>query len=117
MATTPVALFRVGNQDARLDRVRCKDVAIFSDAGETKICARAQSPLNTAGISCWDSAHRPTALRGRIWELPANSIFDETKLLLWETRPGSGHWQWAPATDMRGSVFIAALRAVNAQFR
>jgi len=99
-----------------LDNLRNTDVDIYTDGVHGEICVRA---AGTKGVSTWDSVARLVNLNlgGRFWHLPANSIYDDTRLLLWEVRPGSGKWHWTPTRDMPGSEFIAALRAVNALFR
>jgi hypothetical protein len=114
MASTTVDLYRAGNNNiARLDNLRNTDVDIYTEGTQNEICVRAS---NTKGVSAWDSAARLVNLGGRSWRLPANSTYDDTRLLLWETRPGSGKWSWTPTRDMPGSEFITALRAVNALF-
>jgi hypothetical protein len=117
MAMTTAAMYRVGSGNARLDRVRCQDVYMCAEPSETEICVRAHSATNTPGISCWTTQQAATnvASRGRAWELPAGAIYDDTKLRLWQPRPDK--WYWSPAQNMRGSEFVIALRAVNAQFR
>jgi hypothetical protein len=119
MAKTIGPLFRIGNKNAELDRIRNKDVSVYSTDSEAEICARAPSARNTAGISCWSDRHKAAryATRGRLWELPAQSDYDDTRLRLWEPHPGSGHWQWSPAYDMPGTEFIAALRFVKGKFK
>lgn len=112
MATTAVELHRVGsNSSARLDSLRNTDVQIYTEATESEICVRA-----TSTVSCWDSSAQLVMLRGRPWRLPINSQYDDTRLLLWEDFPGSGHWNWTPARDMPGSEYLSALRAVNGLF-
>lgn len=114
MALT-VDLYRSGNSSsARLDNLRNVDVDVFTHATQNEIYVRAS---NTKGVSTWDSAARLVSLGGRSWHLPVNSTYDDTRLLLWETRPGSGKWNWTPTRDMPGSEFITALRAVNALFQ
>ena len=117
MANTTVALYRVGNLDAGLDRIRSKDVDIRSDKAEAEICVWQSDATHSAGISCWSDRGRAarSAFKGRVWELPVQAVFDDTLLRLWEPRPG--HWYWSPARNMRGSEFIAALRAVNGLFQ
>src|SRR5438105_5118685 len=98
MATTPVDLYRTGiTGSARLDKLRGRDVDIYTDPAWNEICVRVS---NTKGVSCWDSVGQLVNLTGKAWQLPANSTYDDTRLLLWETRPGSGHWNWTPARDM-----------------
>lgn len=119
MANTGVPLYRVGNLDAGLDRIRSKDVDVRSDRGEGEICVWMSDAAHTAGLSCWSVRSRAanTAFGRRVWELPAGSLFDDTMLRLWEPHAGSGHWYWSPTRNMRGSEFIAALRLVNARFQ
>jgi hypothetical protein len=117
MATTIALMYRVGNQNAGLDRVRSQDVTICSDPAETEICVRASNATDTPGISCWTThqAAGNAARRGRVWELPVGSTYDDARLRLWQPRPDK--WYWSPAQNMRGSDFIIALRAVNDQFQ
>lgn len=117
MATTIASMYRVGNRNAGLDRIRSQDVTICSDPAETEICVRASNATDTPGISCWTTqqAAANVARRGRTWELPAGATYDDARLRLWQPRPDK--WYWSPARNMRGSDFITALRAVNAQFQ
>ena len=117
MAQTIETMYRVGVRNAQLDRVRCQDVTICSVAAEKEICVRAPSATDTPGLSCWTSLQKAAraARRGQPWELPAGSTYDEKTLLLWKPRPDK--WYWSPARQMPGSEFIAALRAVNDQFK
>src|SRR5260370_14441331 len=117
MALTTVDLYRAGSSNnARLDNLRNTDVDVYTEGTQNEICVRVSG---TKGVSTWDSVTRLVNLNlsGRPWHLPANSTYDDSRLLLWETRPGSGKWNWTPTRDMPGSEFITALRAVNALFR
>ena len=114
MAATPIDLYRVGNAThARLDALRNRDVVIFTTDRESEICVRAQ---NTTGISCYSTAAAASVLSGKIYRLPAGSAYDDSVLLLWEDFPGSGHWNWTPIQDVRGSVYLQALRDVDVLF-
>lgn len=114
MATTAKALYRKGNSgSAMLDRLRNEDVEIFTDPASPEIGVRVS---NTAGVSCYDNVAALAGLNGPTWELPANSDYDDARLLLWPDDPDSDHWNWTPARDMPGSEFIAALRDVNVKF-
>ena len=113
VATTPVALYRKGRASARLDNLRNEDVEIYTDLGHPEIGVRGSA---TVGVSCFDNVAALAGLRGRTWELPANSDYDDTRLLLWRDHPDSDHWNWTPTRDMPGSDFIGALRDVNAKF-
>jgi hypothetical protein len=117
MATTTAPIYRIGNQSADLLCVRNQDVTIYSDPAQAEICVRTQSATNTPGISCWTTRQAAVRVsrRGQVWELPAGSTYDDTKLRLWQPRPDK--WYWSPAQDMQGSEFIVALRVVNAQFK
>jgi len=113
VATTPVALYRKGRASARLDNLRNEDVEIYTDLGHPEIGVRGSA---TVGVSCFDNVAALAGLRGRTWELPANSDSDDTHLLLWRDHPDSDHWNWTPTRDMPGSDFVTALRDVNAKF-
>ena len=111
MAATIVALYRKGNTgSAKLDTLRNDDVEIYTDPAQPEICVRL---TNTTGVSCYGNTTALAGFGGRTWELPANSGYDETRLLLWQDEPDSDHWNWTPARDMPGSEFIDALRSVN----
>lgn len=114
MALTTVALYRVGTgSSAQLDKLRNRDVEIYTDPACREICVRI---TNTTGVSCYDNSTALAGLNGRMWELPANSDYDDTHLLLWRDDPDSDHWNWTPARDMPGSEFLEAIRDVNAKF-
>jgi hypothetical protein len=114
MATTTVPLYRNGNSSsARLDNLRNDDVEIYTDPAHMEICLRAS---NTTGVSCYGNATALAGFRGKTWQLPMNSVYDDTRLLLWQDDPDSDHWSWTPARDMPGSEFIGALRDVNILF-
>src|ERR1041384_3630203 len=82
MATTLVAIYRIGDQRADLLHVRSQDVSIYQDVAETETCFEAQSARSRAGISCWTSRQAATRVaNGRnVWELPAGSTNDDTLL-------------------------------------
>jgi hypothetical protein len=127
MATTPVAIYRIGVLKGDLLHVRNPDVAIYQDPAQTEICVQPQSANATPGISCWTTQNaaanqaasmtvrRGGSVAGLVWELPAGSTYDDSVLRLWQ--PRSDKWYWSPTRNMLGSVFIVALRTVNAQFR
>lgn len=127
MALTSVPIYRIGNQKADLLCVRDQDVSIYSDPAHPEICVQRQSGQKTPGISCWSTRQFATNMAAAmatrsgsggaatVWELPAGSNYDDTKLSLWQPRPDK--WYWSPAQNMLGSEFIAAVRTVNAQFR
>ncbi len=117
MAVTPATMYRIGARNAQLDRVRCPDVAIASRSGDAEIWVRASTNGGSPGISCWASHQLASqaSVRGHVWELASGATYDENCLRLWQPRPDK--WYWSPARDMRGSEFIAALRAVNALFK
>lgn len=118
-------IYRIGINKPDLLRVRSEDVSVYQDPAQTEICVEPQSPTKTPGISCWTDQKTAAQVLasmaarggnpGRIWELPAGSTYDDTKLRLWPPSPGK--FYWSPARNMPGSEFIAALRAVNSQFR
>jgi hypothetical protein len=125
MATTTAPIYRIGNQQFDLLYVRSLDVSVYSDPAQIEICVQPQSANTTPGISCCSTrqaastaaaamARRSSGV-GRVWELPAGSAYDDTTLRLWQPRPDK--WYWSPTRNMPGSEFIAALRAVNAQFQ
>src|SRR5436305_7394553 len=117
MATTSVAIYRIGIDKANLLQVRSQDVSIYQDPGEAEICVQPQGPASTPGISCWTTQHaaanaaaqmasRAAGAVARVWELPANSAFDDTRLRLWQ--PRAEKWYWSPVRNMRGSEFVDA---------
>jgi hypothetical protein len=113
-AITTTPLFRNGNAiSARLDNLRNDDVEIYTDLTQAEICLHA---TNTTGVSCYGNAAALAGFRGKTWQLPMSSVYDDTRLLLWQDDPDSDHWSWTPARDMPGSEFIAALRDVNILF-
>ena len=113
VANTPVPLYRKGRTSARLDALRNDDVDIYTAPGLPEICVRVS---NTVGVSCYDNRTALAGFNGYDWELPANSDYDDSRLLLWRDHPDSDHWNWTPARNMPGSEFIAALRDVNNKF-
>jgi len=114
MAATDRSLYRKGNtSSAKLDHFRNDDVEIYTDPSQREICVRL---TNTAGVSCYGSTAALAGLTGSTWELPPNSDYDDTRLLLWQDDPDSDHWNWTPARDMPGSDFIEALRDVSGKF-
>jgi hypothetical protein len=126
MAATTVPIYRIGIQKNDLLCVRDQDVSIYSDPAEVEICVQPQSAQKTPGISCWHTRQAATAAASAmarrsgwgtapVWELPAGSNYDDAVLRLWQ--PRADKWYWSPSRNMRGSEFIAALRAVNTQFR
>jgi hypothetical protein len=121
ITTTPVAFYRVGGRnDARIDRLRSKDVDVYSDPAFAEICARASSLVHTAGISIWSDRNDAAIVAGtrrRVWALPPNSQYDDAFLRFWLPHPGTTHWHLSAARDMLGSDFLAALRLLNGQFQ
>jgi hypothetical protein len=120
LTTTQFPLYRVGGRgDARIDRIRSKDVDIYSDPALAEICARGSTQQFTAGISCWSNPQNVAAVAGtrRVWMLPPNSPYDDAVLRLWRPDPTRAHWHWSPARDMLGSDFLVALRNLNQQFQ
>src|SRR5258707_3045755 len=100
MKRTSIDLFRAGNSgSARLDQLRAGEVAITSRNGSDWVDAR------SGGASTLDS---PAGLRGkRLWRLPAQSEYDETRLYL--LNDFGNHWSWAPDVYMPLADYLDSL--------
>jgi hypothetical protein len=105
MGTTPVALYRRGNNAGpRMDHVRPVDVTIFVSHGTAWVRRR------SGGISTFSTV--PPG-RGRIWRLPAGTPYSD--LLNLENDHGD-HWSWEPAQDTELDRYRALLAVVGRQF-
>lgn len=107
MGVTSIDLYRSGNStSARLNKIRPKDVDIYSD-GSGNIWVKA----NGKGVSTESFAD--PGWSGKPWKLHQGHIYS-SDLNVWEDSPG--HWLWAPARDMLMSDYEAALTQSNGQF-
>jgi hypothetical protein len=107
MGATPTDLFRTGNsRSAQLDRIRVpKDVTTFQNNGiEWVACG-------SGGASTFDLKR---SWPGSWWKLPAGTNYDELVLVL--RKDHGRHWLFEPVCDMPLTDYLAALRAVNANF-
>ena len=111
MGVTDRDLYRNGNASSgKLDTLRNSDVDIYTDRQQGEICVRGRK-----GVSCWDDPTQ-VVVTARLKRLPRGTVYDDTRLVLYEDFPGAGHWNWRPAGDILGSEFLTALRAVDAFF-